>query len=125
MRRWLARLRHDLVKRALVPARDLRELGPGATAADVAALARGLLALVDDEGRPISACALWRALRAEIADAPAGALDDFQRAVDEAEAAARALPAHAGAAVDAALALEPAFERLARALDAASRAEGD
>jgi hypothetical protein len=129
--RWLARLRHDLVKRALIPARDLCDLGPAAAPvrpADVEALRRGLLALVDEEGRPATASALWRALRDEAEGAPAAALDDFERAVLAAEAAARALPADLGGAVAAALALAPAFDdlksALARALDTPRRTRG-
>ena len=46
---WLARVRHDLVKRLVWPARDRRDMGgnpaPGELVPD----------LIDDEGRPITA----------------------------------------------------------------------
>ena len=49
---WLARVRHDLVKRLVWPARDRRDMGgnpaPGELVPD----------LIDDEGRPITAPAL-------------------------------------------------------------------
>src|SRR5438270_761344 len=68
---WLARVNHDLVKRMLWPARDFRDLGQGQPRpGDLVAH------LVDDEGRPIAAEALWQALREQgPADSPA--LDDL------------------------------------------------
>jgi hypothetical protein len=107
--RWLARVRHDLVKRLVWPARDRRDLGgvpgPGELRAQ----------LVDDEGRPTSAAALWAALRAE---GPAGPevvrfVLRFETALDQAIAAA------AAGEVDGVLALEPAFDELAQALELA------
>ncbi len=120
MRRWLARLRHDLVKRALIPARDLRELldrGERARPADVEALARGLLALVDEEGCPATATALWRSFRADLPEAPRAPLDAFERALRAAEERARALPEALDEALAATLALGPAFEALSNSLD--------
>jgi hypothetical protein len=97
---WLARLRHDLVKRLLWPARDRQEMG-GAPAP------RELVpTLVDAEGRPIDAAALWQSLRA---DAPAGlALDEFGRGL------ARALAAAEAGDVAGVLAFEADVEALAR-----------
>jgi hypothetical protein len=100
---WLERLRHDLVKRLLWPARDRRDMGGAPAPGEL------VPALVDDEGRPIAARALWAALAAE---APAGAaLAPFERALDAALAAATA------GDVAGVLALEPAFGDLARSLE--------
>jgi hypothetical protein len=96
---WLARVRHDLVKRLVWPARDRRDLG--------GAPAPGELApnLVDDEGAPIGAEALWAALARE---APPGLdVTRFGRALAAASAAAAADD------VDGVLALEAAFDQLA------------
>lgn len=118
MRRWLAQVRHDLIKHAAWRARDLlalRDLGAAATAADLEALRRGVLDLPDEEGAPVGALARWRQLRG---DAPEGAdeaaLGDFEAAVAAAEVAVRGGDGEALAAV---LALEDAFTALARRLD--------
>lgn len=108
MHPWLKALRHDLVKRAVWPARDLRDAG----GQDVAALRRGLSELVDAEGAPITALLLWQRLRA---DAPRGAPcdafgDALQTAVD-------ALDRPWPAPLEAVLALEDAFASLARAVE--------
>jgi hypothetical protein len=100
---WLARVRHDLVKRLLWPARDRRDLGGVPRAGELATT------LTDDEGLPTTAAVLWGALRAEApATAPTPGLDAFARALDLAAAAA-ARDDLAGV-----LALEPAFDELAR-----------
>ena len=114
----LCRLRHDLVKRVLWPARDLLDSGAAPTAADAAALRAGLHDLVAPDGAPATARELWRRFRAEAPTAvPAAALDAFERAL---EAAATAVdtrpPAEAAKAV---LEVEPAFQELARHVDAA------
>lgn len=97
---WLARVRHDLLKPLLWPARDRREVGGAPSAGELEP------ALIDEEGRAIAAPALWAALRA---DAPAGlALDEFDAALDAALAAARA------GDVAGVLALEPEAEVLAK-----------
>jgi hypothetical protein len=102
---WLARLRHDLVKRLLWPARDRRDLGGDPQPGELVA------ALVDDDGTPVTPAALWAALRAEApAGSPGAALDDFGVAVDDAVAAARA------GDVAGVLNLEAAFAALAAAL---------
>src|SRR5438552_18573483 len=107
---WLARLRHDLVKRLVWPARDRRDVGGAPAAGEL------VPQLIDDEGRPTTAAALWAALAA---DAPAGLdLAAFAAALARAGAAAAAND------VAGVLALEPAFDdlaaaarRLARSLD--------
>jgi hypothetical protein len=108
MHPWLAGLRHDLLKRAVWPARDLQALGQQ----DLEALKDGLLRLVDDEGNEITAldlfARLWRT-------APAGAaLGAFEAALQRA-VAGLALPWPAP--LNAVLALEPAFEALARSVE--------
>lgn len=115
----LARVRHDLLKHALWCARDLqgtaRPLG-----SDLRALRRSLLELPDEEGRPVTARARLRGLRGELDSSAdrAAALDAFERAVGEAEDAARALDPEKpdaealGVALSAILLLEPAFASL-------------
>ena len=125
MNRWLARLRHDLIKHAVWPARDLRDViaaGRAARSSDGAALRRALLELPGADGQPVGILAAWHALRAEL-DSPSAqqrvALDRFEsevdalqrRAADCSEASDGAL--HAPALCDAVLALDAAFETLA------------
>jgi hypothetical protein len=103
---WLARLRHDLVKRLVWPARDRRELGGAPGPGEL------VPRLVDDEGRPTDAGSLWRSL-AEDAP-PSLRLDAFAAALAQAIAAAEV------GDVDGVLALDAAFEQLAglaRSLD--------
>jgi hypothetical protein len=100
---WLARVRHDLVKRLVWPARDRRDMGgvpaPGELAPD----------LIDDEGQAITAAALWSALAG---DAPSGAdVSAFGTAVARAAAAAEA------GDVQGVIALEAAYAELARSLE--------
>ena len=101
---WLARVRHDLVKRLVWPARDRRDMGgnpaPGELVPD----------LIDDEGRPITAPALWAALAA---DAPPGA---DTAAFAGGRRGARPRPPQAGD-VAGVIALEAAFAALARSLE--------
>jgi hypothetical protein len=84
---WLGRLRHDLVKRLLWPARDRHEIGGSPAPGEL------VPSLIDGEGRPVTAAALWQSLRG---DAPAGlaleapALDAFGAALVRALAAAEA-----------------------------------
>jgi hypothetical protein len=109
---WLGRVRHDLVKRLVWPARDRRDMGgvpePGELTPE----------LVDDEGRPATAAAVWRTL-ADDAPAEAGveALQDFSAALARAQAAA------AGSDVTGVIALEAAYDELARALERGSQGE--
>jgi hypothetical protein len=82
---WLARLRHDLVKRLLWPARDRRELGGAPAPGEL------VPSLIDGEGRAVTAEALWLAMRADApACLPAAALDAFASALSHALAAAAA-----------------------------------
>jgi hypothetical protein len=107
---WLARVQHDLLKRLLWPARDRRDLGGPARPGEL------VPQLVDEEGRPTTAAALWAELRAESA-APTAALDAFGAAVDGAVRAAER------GDVDGVLALDGAFRALTRALSP-TRKEG-
>ena len=125
MHPWLKQVRHDLVKRVVWTARDLRETGAPPTPADVRALRAGLRELVDPEGRPIDARSLWALLRAdappEAAAEPAfAAAEAFSAALDAADAALASLdagPARAAAALETILKVEPAFEGLARSMN--------
>jgi hypothetical protein len=104
---WLARVRHDLVKRMVWPARDRRDMGGEPAPGELVAT------LVDDEGAPTNPHALWRALVADGPDgqASAEAISRFEAALTGAVSAA------AAADVDGVLALEPAFDDLARSLE--------
>ena len=108
MHPWLTALRHDLVKRALWPARDLRDGG----GRDVDALRRGLFELVDAEGAPVAAEALFAQMRAS-APCPAAACDAFAMAL---RGAVSALDRPWPAPLQAVLALEDAFDALVRSL---------
>ena len=110
MHPWLKALRHDLVKRAVWPARDLRDTG----GRDLPALRRGLLALTDPEGAPITAQALWERMRA---DAPPGCPEACAQFGSTLRAAVAALDRPWPAPLDAILALEDAFAVLARAVE--------
>ena len=120
MHPWLTRLRHDLVKRAVWPARDLRGVSSEPVAADVLQLQRGLLDLRDDDGSALTASALWTRFRADAPAIPSAALDAFGDAVAEAERAVSALserPHMWCPALDAVLRVERAFADLARTLE--------
>lgn len=107
MHPWLRAVRHDLVKRAVWAARDLRDSGEQ----DLEALRRGLFGLVDAEGAPIPAVDLFARLRAR---APAGAsCDDFALALQH---AVSSLDFPWPAPLLAVLALEDAFDALARSV---------
>jgi hypothetical protein len=94
---------HDLVKRLLWPARDRRDVGGPVVPGELEVV------LIDEEGAPVEALALWQRL-AE--DAPAS-LGDREK-----DAFARELGRCREAAKDDDLAgvleLAPAFERLAQ-----------
>jgi hypothetical protein len=108
MHSWLAIVRHDLLKRAVWSARDLAALRQR----DLQALQQGLLNLTDDEGNDITALQLFARLRET---APKGAaLDGFEAALRSAVAA---LDQPWPAPLRAVLALEPAFEALARSVE--------
>ena len=103
---WLARVRHDLVKRLVWPARDRRDMGGAPGPGEL------LPRLIDDEGRPIAAAALWAALAA---DAPARAdVGAFGTALSLALAAAQS------GDVEGVVALEAGFAALARSLEGKS-----
>ena len=120
MHPWIRRARHDLIKRAVWVARDLRELSQPAQPADLRALRSGLSGLIDEEGRPVDARTLWARL---CEDAPAGvgpllpavgqAIDAALEAVAHAERDGAGLPA----AVLAVLRIETAFDALARSMN--------
>lgn len=115
---WLSRLRHDLVKRVLWPARDLVDAPTSPTAAEAAALRAGLVDLIAPDGSPATARALWRRFRADApAAVPAAALDAFEQALEAAATAVESRPPAEAAQV--VLRLEPAFQELARHVDAA------
>jgi hypothetical protein len=100
---WLARVRHDLCKRLLWPARDRRDLGGAVRPGEL------VVALTDDEGQPATAVELWQALRAAAPpSAPGPALDAFGTAVADAAAAAER------GDLTGVLALDAAFDTLAR-----------
>jgi hypothetical protein len=111
--RWLTRLQHDLVKRLLWPARDRRDLGGAPAAGELVA------PLIDEEGAPTTAGALWAALRAELTaetrSTDGAAVARFGEALEGALAAAEA------GDVAGVLALESAFAELARSLDESDR----
>src|SRR5437879_591980 len=108
MHPWLTALRHDLVKRALWPARDLRDSG----GRDLAALRRGLLELKDADGMPVTAEALFGRMRSA-APCPATACDAFAAAL---HGAVEGLQGPWPRPLQAVLALEDAFQQLARSL---------
>ena len=100
---WLSRVRHDLVKRLVWPARD--RLHAGGTPAPGELAPR----LIDSEGQPATPQDVWADLAAS---APPGAdLDAFAAAL------ARAVTAAEADDVAGVMELEAAFERLARSLD--------
>jgi hypothetical protein len=108
---WLRRVRHDLVKCAVWPARDLHATGQ----TDLEALRRGLRDLRDDAGATIDVAALWSRLRAEARGVPRPALDAFGEAV--AAAARAAAGDDFRDALGAVLGIEAAFDALARSVD--------
>ena len=102
-REWLARVRHDLVKRMVWPARDRRDMGGTPAPREL------VPDLIDEEGRAIAPLGLWAALAA---DAPPGTeIAAFQAAVARAAAAAEAGDVHG------VIALEAAFAELAQSLE--------
>ena len=110
---WLARVRHDLVKRLVWPARDRRDAGGAPAPGELIA------PLIDDEGRATTAAALWAALAA---DGPAGLdLGPFGAALTSATAAAAAGDLAGVLALETALDdLTARAHRLARSLEGRS-----
>jgi hypothetical protein len=113
---WARRLHHDIVKRAVWAARDLRSLEGSPALADVAALRRGLYDLRDEEGTPATARSLWERMRAE-APRKTPEVDLFSEALEAAHKAVDALPGGFSEAILALLQIEERFEELARSLD--------
>jgi hypothetical protein len=113
---WARRLRHDIVKRAVWPARDLRSFEGAPTPADVAALRRGLYDLRDEEGASVTARSLWERMRAE-APGNTPEIGRFSAALEEAYQAVDTLPGGFSNAILALLQIEERFEELARSLD--------
>lgn len=101
---WLRRLRHDLVKRLVWPARDRRDMGGAVVAGELSAK------LIDDEGRPATAETVWTALKAEAPNPQQHALAEFESALVRSLAAAQQDDLHG------VLTLEAAFERLVQDL---------
>ncbi len=101
---WLRRVRHDLVKRLLWPTRDRREMGGPARPRELVAT------LVDDEGKPSTAAAVWAQLQSDAPEPSHSALPTFETALAAAVAAAERDD------VEGVLALDPAFDQLARDL---------
>ncbi len=101
---WLRRVRHDLVKRLLWPARDRRDAGGPVRSGELVAR------LVDDEGNPATAATLWASLRADAPVSDHAALAAFEPALASAVAAA------ARDDLGGVLALDAAFDRLAQDL---------
>ena len=108
MHPWLEALRHDLVKRAVWPARDLRDAG----GRDLQALRRGLMDLSDAGGAPATAAELFARMRAD-SPCPSAACDAFAAAL---RAAVEGLQEPWPRPLQAVLALEDAFQQLARSL---------
>jgi hypothetical protein len=112
MKAWLGRLRHDLVKPLVWPARDLLDLGRPLQPTDLAELERSLTRLIDQAGTPVTLTALWHQLRAAApATLPAAALDRFELALLQVEPACRT---DVPAAVRALIGLEQALAELIR-----------
>jgi len=100
---WLARVRHDLVKRMVWPARDRRDLGGPVVSGEL------VTKVIDGEGQPSTVGEVWRALLADApGEIPQAVVRVFTAALEKAEAGART--DH----LDPVLALDPAFEELAR-----------
>ena len=98
---WLGRVHHDLVKRLLWSARDRRDLGGPVHPGELVS------SLIDEEGQPVEAAALWTRLCADApATIPGAALATFGVAVARATAAAR------GDDLSGVLTLEAAFALL-------------
>jgi hypothetical protein len=97
---WLQRVRHDLVKRLLWPARDRRDLGGRPHPGELR------VQFLDDEGNPVAAAVLWEAMELAAPDARHPALAGFVPVLRSALAASERDD------VDGVLALEAAFDRM-------------
>jgi hypothetical protein len=101
---WLRRVRHDLVKRLVWPARDRRDMGGSPVPGELVA------SLVDEEGQPATAATVWAGLEASATDPRHPGLAAFEAALADCLAAAQRND------VDGVLALDRAFDRLAQDL---------
>jgi hypothetical protein len=109
---WLGRVRHDLVKRLVWPARDRRDMGGAPDPGELSPR------LIDEEGRAITPAALWAVMAAEAPEVVSSeVLDAFAAAIATAQAAA------ASGDVDGVIALEAAFDSLSRGLEHGSQGE--
>jgi len=107
---WLGRVRHDLVKRLVWPARDRRDLGGDPEPGELSPR------LIDEEGRPASPDAVWKTLAADAPpEATADVLQTFASALDQARAAA------AAGDIGGVIALETAFDQMEKALERRSQ----
>lgn len=97
---WLARVRHDLLKRVLWPARDRRDMGGPVTPGELV-----VRQVINDEGQPVSPEDLWAALKREAPGQHPG-LARLQSALTQALRAAQ----HDD--LQGVLVLEVAFDRL-------------
>ncbi len=116
---WLQRLRHDLVKRALWPARDLRAAlaeGGSATPADLAALRAGLFDLRAPDGAPCDALTLLARLKDLAPDETLARLGlglaALEQAVAAAQVAAQTPRQHAEGLLEALSEVERRFDAL-------------
>jgi hypothetical protein len=96
---WLRRVRHDLVKRMVWPARDRRDMGGPVQPGEL------VVRLVNDEGLALPAQDLWAALKRE-APGPHPGLSRLQTAL------MRAMRAAQRDDLQGVLALESAFDEL-------------
>lgn len=97
---WLRRVRHDLLKPLLWPARDRRDMGGPVEPGELV-----VRLLVNSEGQPVPPQDLWAALKRE-APGPHAALARFQLAL------MRVLAAAQHNDLQGVLALESAFDQL-------------
>lgn len=114
--RWLARVKHDLVKRMVWPARDLADTASPCTPPNIQLLRDGALDLRNDDGDTTDAVQLWQTL---VRDAPGcvlpQALERFGLAVAHAQQAVLGVSPHEWhQTLCTLLALEQAFETLSQ-----------
>lgn len=101
---WLRRVRHDLVKRLVWPARDRQDMGGALRSGEL------VVRLIDSEGSDSTAEAVFSELRDQAPEPRHPALSAFYEELTKAVTAAERDE------LEGVLALEPAFERLVRDL---------